>query len=144
MSNISFELSPLLSSGEPLRLGDRLTIPRYGSLTVEESLLLQQYYESLNEPDGLSLTIGLATLLLMCRVDRDWTPEQTCKLPIDWVERAAEFLLNEQTRWGTQKQEGEERPKKQPTGMQSFGDSNNSIQGIPDLDAEPLASALSV
>lgn len=123
MSDFPFDLEPYLESGEPLRLGELLKIPRYGSLTVEEWMLVDAFYEDVKsgQYNDLQVLIGLTTILIKCRLDKDWTAEQTAKLPLHWIEAAADFTWNEQNRWKKPKiEEASDEPPKKPNWGQVY------------------------
>ena len=100
-------LTPL----EPLRLG-AVTIERYGSLTINESICVQQIVRptaiELQDIEGeaellasFELQSILATLLLVSRDRGDWTLELVQeRFTVPQIVSASEFLLNERDRWG--------------------------------------------
>ena len=104
---------------EPLQVG-ALALPRYGSLTVNEALALEDLSESgdlkaiatlsvfVEGADTLTQAI-LATLLLVSRDHSGWTLESTLNLPSEQIRSICEFLLNERDRWGEVKAEVDKR-----------------------------------
>jgi hypothetical protein len=95
-----FEVGEYVIPARSLKLGDELELPCYGSLTVEEAILLSNFY-SLQDPfaDPLATRFMLATLVLQCRIDPVWTMQQTIGLPLQWLEEIVQFFLGEQRRW---------------------------------------------
>jgi hypothetical protein len=98
----------------PLVLGD-FSIPRYGSLTLNESWALEDFLGAgMSELGGLAATLEgdrllqavLVTILLVSRGDRGWTLDQSIGLADSELQAATAFFLGERRRW----RDGDEKP----------------------------------
>lgn len=101
---------PFNSPIAPLPLSiEGLTIPRYGSLTVNECLSLQQLSGLLQDSEGFDSELGsallswhlqcvLATLLINSRVDKDWTLEKSQALKLESLAAIVQLFLEERDR----------------------------------------------
>lgn len=69
---------PSMRQGEPLKIG-HISIPRYGSPTVEETLLLNELAVDCqsSQLNNMELVIALATVLMQCRHNKNWTAKET-------------------------------------------------------------------
>lgn len=124
LPNLPFDVERYISSGDPLVLGEAFKIPRYGSITIEEYFLIDNLRAEIEVEaiSNLAVSMALTTILLQCRFDRDWTATQTSKLPLHWIEQAADFLLSEQNRWQKPQpiEEGADEPGKKPDWVKAF------------------------
>lgn len=114
----------------PLELGG-LSVPRYGSLTVWESMVLERFIAT-DYQAAIALATGelstaiaasylqtvLAAVLLISRHSPTWTLERVgAELSPEQISMAAEFLLNERRRWQDPKPEQspkEGQPSEEP------------------------------
>lgn len=119
-----FPFSTLIND-PPLELEGVTTVPRFGSLTLNEwfslkSLLPEALALQASSPiAGLlidrHMCLLLTTVLLVSRDDPGWSLELVNELPIEQLRAAAGFFLNEKDRWGEQIRDEEEddRPTKE-------------------------------
>lgn len=95
---------------EYVELGFDITVPKYGSLTVRETIALDQFLNPemlafLDESELLAtlyLRTVLAALLLVARHSPHWNLNMAAELPLDVKMDVSAFLLGERNQWKTE------------------------------------------
>lgn len=77
--------------GEPLVIGG-IKLPRYGSLTVGESIAFAELKDK-------ATSAAIATLMFRSRVDPHWGEEQTNRIPSHLIGKVVDFFLGEARQW---------------------------------------------
>lgn len=120
---LPFETAPFEELPFPLTINPKITIPRYGSLTVLEVIWWEEYTakENFSQTKDAKLWQDVSGLLLKSRCNLDWTTARKCLLLTD-TEKIFNFFLGEMRRWVPLPQEVEEgEPAPKSIGEVSIG-----------------------
>ncbi|HLO85681.1 MAG TPA: hypothetical protein VK203_11845 [Nostocaceae cyanobacterium] len=104
---VPWKKAPLLAE-ETQDLGTEATgilaIAKHGALSPNEEIAVSDYWLSVGNKSLSEAKVGLATIILRSRVDKNWTEEDTRKLPqFGLVEEIYDFVISERTRWAGEK-----------------------------------------